>query len=466
MNADRQEFCSCSGGQAQTAKTNIRYPYALDVAGQVVNIFDAPKGQSYLCLACSAPMLVKRGAIRQPHFAHKQSIPCTDPNTALHKTAQALIVQSLDNARNNQEEYRLGYPCPDCGEDIPYNIAPVVTKLETEETIVEGTRSDIVIYRDDNKPIIIEVVVTHDLEPGTRQCYAESGLPVFLIRPSWDNLHELKLSVKADSTLNLQTQSCSACVEREERQRRQQKEQRWREERAKKQFDSELTRMDRREQSNPTNLPFQPWVYDCLGRQMYPRVRRQVYANAIILTELGFRQSPKNPHVFWFRFPNGCCAFANFGSFVKPIWEDTRALITCNVKGYSDELESFLIETVAAKCRKAGVGVMISLGSNHPDRQNSPPRNNAAKQVNGEILNRLLVESERIYDETVGQAAQSQERPEETQNTEAVRERDELRVKRHFQQLEKAKQRRAEQEARAEFQEWVAERVAATGKND
>ena len=459
MNADRQEGDSCFEGQAQTAKTNIRYPYALDIAGQVVNIHDAPKGKSYQCLACSAPMLVKRGAIRQPHFAHKHSIPCTDPDTALHKAAQALIALSLDNARNNQKEYRLGYQCPDCGEKVSYNIVPVVTKVELEETVVEGTRSDIVIYRDDNKPIIVEVVVTHDLEPGTRQRYAESKIPVFLIRPTWDSLDELELSVIADSTLNLQAKPCLACIEREEEKRR-------RDETAKKQFDSRLTRMDRREQSKPTNLPLQPWVYDYLDRPMYPRVRRQVYANAIILTELGFRQSPKNPHVFWFRFPNGCCAFANFGSFVKPIWEDTRATITCDVKGYSDELKSFLIETVAAKCRKAGVGVMVSLESNHPDQQNAPPRNNAAKQVNGEILNRLLVESERIYDETVGQAAQSQEKPKDTQHSEMVRERTEWAVRRHSQQLEKAKQRRAEQEARAEFQEWVAERVAATGKND
>ena len=449
-----------------TAKTNILYPYALDVAGQVVSIRDSQNGHSYRCLACGNSMVARKGKIRQPHFAHKQPIPCTHPDTALHKTAQALIVQSIDNARINQEIYRLGYPCPDCGENVSCNIAPVVIRVQQEEVLVEGTRSDIVLYRDGGKPIIVEVVVTHDLEPDTRHRYIESGLPVFLIRPAWDNLHELELSVKADSILNLQTKPCSACIEREERRRRQQEEQRRKEETAKEQFYPELTRMDRREQSSPTNFPFQPWVYDFLGRQMYPRVRRQVYATAIILTELGFRQSQKNPHVFWFGLPYGCCVFASFDSFVRPIWKDTRALISCDVKDYSDELGLFLIETVAAKCRKAGVGVMVSLESAHPDQQNTPPRNNAARLVNGEILSRLLAESERIFCETVRQAAQPQERSEATQNSEIARERDERVVKRHFQQVEKAKQRRAEQEARVEFQEWVTERVAATGKND
>ena len=215
----------------------------------------------------------------------------------------------------------------------------------------------------------MEVVVTHDVEPGTRQRYAESKIPVFLIRPTWDSLDELKLSVIADSTLNLQAKPCSACIKREKQRRRQQERQQRKEKTAREQFTSELTRMDRREQSNPSNLPFKPWIYDYLGRQMYPHVRRRVYANAIILTEMGFRQSKKNSHVFWYRLSDGCCVFAQFDSLVRPIWEDTRALIDCDVKGYSDELRSFLIETVAVKCRKAGVGVMVSLEEDHADQQ-------------------------------------------------------------------------------------------------
>ena len=299
-------------------------------------------------------MVARKGKIRQPHFAHKQSISCTDPDTALHKTAQALIVQSIDNARINQEIYRLGYPCPDCGENVSYNIAPVVIRVQQEEVMVEGTRSDIVLYRDGGKPIIVEVVVTHDLEPDTRHRYIESGLPVFLVRPAWDNLHELELSVRADGILNLQTKPCSACLEREERRRRQQEEQRQKEETAKKQFCPELTRMDGREQFSPTNFPFQPWVYDFLGRQMYPGVRRQVYANAIILTELGFRQSKKNPHVFWYRLPYGCCVFASFDSFVRPIWKDTRALIDCDVKDYSGRVRIVSDSNCSGKVSESG----------------------------------------------------------------------------------------------------------------
>ena len=193
---------------------------------------------------------------------------------------------------------------------------------------------------------------------------------------------------------------------------------------------------------------------------MYPRVRRKVYANAIILIELGFLQSQKNPHVFWYRLPDGCCVFAQFDFLVRPIWKDTRALIDCDVKGYSDELGSFLIETVAVKCRKAGVGVMASLEEDHTDQQEIPLSNNAVNLVNKEVLNNLLAESDRIYNDTEQQPAQSQERTLEKGNAGAVRERNEVEN-----EVEKARRSEAEQVEWANYQEWVAERVAATNKN-
>ncbi|MXZ20499.1 MAG: hypothetical protein F4Y84_07825 [Caldilineaceae bacterium SB0665_bin_25] len=219
--------------------SNIRYPYALDSDGRVVNINDSQSGQSYQCLVCKNSMVAKRGEVRQPHFAHKQSISCSDPDTALHKTAQSLIVQSLDSARNSNKEYRLGYPCPDCGKGISYNIAPSITDIRAENPIVEGTRSDIVLFRESKNPIILEIVVTHDLEHDTRNRYLESRLPVFLIQPTWDSLDALKDSVIAAATLNLDVTPCPSCQNEAERKRQ-------RDEKNRKQVNYYLKRMDRR----------------------------------------------------------------------------------------------------------------------------------------------------------------------------------------------------------------------------
>ena len=360
-------------------------------------------------------MLVKRGDIRQPHFAHKESIPCTDLNTALHKAAQALIIQSIDNARNNQKEYRLGYPCPVCGENISYNIAPVVTRIGQEETVVEGTRSDIALYREGRNPIIVEVVVTHELEPDTRDRYTESGLPVFLIRPTWDNLGELKLSINTDNILNVTTTRCHSCEEQVVRDRLQRKEMR-------KRVDSWLNGMDQREQSDPSRLPFRLWTHDKFGRPMFHVTRRRVYANAIILTELGFVQTNSKPWLFRLRLTGCGVIFANFGSTEEvPIWEDTAALIHWKLEKQSAEMESALLSEVLAKCRAQGVEVRVSFYNGRFDQQEAHRKVNPIQKVDRKVLSKLLTESDRIYHEIERKVAQSQEEPKETEQTDAVR---------------------------------------------
>ena len=338
-------------------------------------------------------MVAKRGKVRQPHFAHKQSISCSDPDTALHKTAQSLIIQSLDSARNSNEEYRLGYPCPECGESVSYNIALVVTDIRGESSVVEGTRSDIVLYREDRNPIVLEIVVTHDLEPDTRNRYLESGLPVFLIKPTWDSLNALENSVIADATLNVDVIPCRSCQIEAERIRQ-------RDEENGKQVNSYLERMDRRRPSDPSRLPFRPWTHDKFAQPMFINVRRNVYANAIVLTELGFVQTQKKPWLFRLGITGVGTIFANFGSTEEvPIWEDSAAMVHWKLEKLSDGLESLLIPELLDKCRKEGAEVRVSFYNRHYDQRDDNGGNDPTQKVNRGVLNKLLTESERLFHE-------------------------------------------------------------------
>ena len=371
----------------------IRYPYALDSNGQVVNINSSQSGQLYQCLVCRSSMVAKRGTVRQPHFSHKQSIACSDPDTALHKTAQSLIIQCLDSARNSNEEYRLGYPCPDCGESVSYNIAPVVTDVRAECPIVEGTRSDIVLYREDRNPIVLEIVVTHDLEPDTRNRYLESGLPVFLIQPTWDSLNALENSVIADAILNVDVTPCRSCQNEAERKRQ-------RDEENGKQVNSYLERMDRRRPSDPSRLPFRPWTHDKFAQPMSINTRRRVYANAIVLTELGFVQTQKKPWLFRLGITGVGTIFANFGSTEEvPIWEDSAAMVHWTLENLSDELESLLIPELLDKCRKEGAEVRVSFYNRHYDQRDDNGGNDPTQKVNRDVLHKLLTESDRLFHE-------------------------------------------------------------------
>ena len=338
-------------------------------------------------------MVAKKGEVRQPHFAHKQSISCSDSDTALHKTAQSLIIQNLDKARNRNEEYRLGHPCPDCGESVSYNIAPAVIDIRAESSIVEGTRSDIVLYREGRNRIILEVVVTHDLEADTRIRYLESGLPVFLIQPTWDSLDALRNAVIADTTLNIDVTPCRSCQNEAEQKRQ-------RDEANRKQVKSYLKRLDRRRPSDPSRLPFRPWTHDKFARPMYDATRRRVYANAIVLTELGFTQTQKKPWLFRLGITGAGTVFANFGSTEEvPIWEDSAAMVHWKLEKLSDELESVLIPVLLDKCRKEGAEVRVSFYDGHYDQREDSGGNNPAQKVNREVLHTLLTESDRLFHE-------------------------------------------------------------------
>ena len=371
----------------------IRYPYALDSDGQVVNINSSQSGQSYQCLVCRNPMVAKRGNVRQPHFAHKLAIDCSDPDTALHKTAQSLIIQSLNSARYSNEEYRLGFPCPDCGESVSYNIAPAVIDIRSESPIVEGTRSDIVLHREGRNPIVLEIVVTHDLEPDTRMRYLESGIPVFQIQPTWDSLNALRNSVIADATLNVDVTPCPSCQNEAERKRR-------RYEANGKQVKSYLKRLDLRRPSDPFKLPFRPWTHDKFTRPMYDATRLRVYASAIVLTELGFIQSQAKPWLFLLGITGAGTIFANFGSTEEvPIWEDSAALVHWKLEKLSDELKSLLITELLDRCRKEGAEVRVSFYNRSYDQRDDNGGNDPTRKVNRDVLHKLLTEADRVLRE-------------------------------------------------------------------
>ena len=65
----------------------------------------------------------------------------------MHETAKALVAQGLTDAQANGTEYCVGFACRVCEKALAWNIARPDTTIAVERSIVEGTRSDIVIDR-------------------------------------------------------------------------------------------------------------------------------------------------------------------------------------------------------------------------------------------------------------------------------------------------------------------------------
>lgn len=339
-------------------KPAISYPIADGGGGRAVPIEKAVPGALFTCFGCLKPMVARKGSKRAWHFAHKPPVQgCADPDWALHETAKALILQGFTAALEAGGEYRVGFSCEDCGRDSAWNTALPARSISVERSVVEGTRSDVVVDRGAKPALIIEVVVTHDLEPATRIRYENSGLPVFVDYPTWDTVAGRARGVIADAVINIPSMRCPRCEEEEERWQREFSEaQTWAE---------SLVRGLRAGASNPVKSAgpnVRTWQHDKFGRAMFPQVRRRVFRNAAILLGLGFVQAKEKPWLLLYRLPEGCgLIFANFGSSDEvPIWEDTSALIHWQLNGRSEVEEHALVPLVLAICREAGAEVRVS----------------------------------------------------------------------------------------------------------
>ena len=91
---------------------------ALDKNNQRVCASDAEKGDEFYCPYCSSPMLVKKGAIKVPHFAHiSATTTCEyDRESKEHMLTKLSIYDWL--AEQRVDEVDMEYPLEECRPDI------------------------------------------------------------------------------------------------------------------------------------------------------------------------------------------------------------------------------------------------------------------------------------------------------------------------------------------------------------
>ena len=300
-------------------------------------------------------MVARQGTKRAWHFAHKPPLSeCADPDRALHETAKAMILQGFTEALTDRGEYRTGFCCQDCGMEAAWNIARSGSSITPEHAVVEGTHSDVVIDRATKGPLIIEIVVTHEIEEATRLRYEQSGLPVFVVHPQWDTITELAHTLIADGTINIASMRCPDCQQATERRKRELTEA--------LSWAREMLKGLDAPPAGAAEPQLRLWQSDKFERELYPHARKAVHQNARRLRRLGFVQSEQKPWLLMFRLPERYgVVFANFGSTEEvPIWEDPAALIHWKLPRCSDAEEEALVRLVLRKCREAGAEVRLS----------------------------------------------------------------------------------------------------------
>lgn len=393
----------------------IQYPVAFNHLNDLVKIEDVPKqrGLPYVCVHCGDRMsAVVRVTQRKPHFRRTKSLIC-DPDSVLHSTAIEIIRNAHNTALSTSSPYLLTRPCKVAWiEDYDQKSCPNnATEIDladgwqsnTEKSIIEGTRSDLIFSHDDGQQIIIEVVNTHSMEPETESAYRNSGIPFAAFDVEWATVNRLWTGIHIEDSHNFTTDECCGC-----RSKRLRTEADF--ERRRKIVDRVLAKMRRRSNPDPKFRPFykaRPTGGSNKPIPLFMKTQRKVFANAIILTELGFTQSNpgKKPWLFTKpirRTPN-VTLFADLGgSEVIPIYEDTAALLytSLDFEGPNKDpvMNAYIVKEFGERLQNEGVQVRISFYKEYPlwsgfpfDGIDFTPTNvDPERRVDGRILGSML----------------------------------------------------------------------------
>ena len=387
---------------------DVLYSHALDAEGNRRSITETEAPRPFRCGDCAGEMIAKRGRKNRWHYAHKVQVVCVprpDPDNALHRYAQDRIFESFNRHQAEGTQYPVGVRCASvpcdfteyedgiasCDEAVVKNAARPDARIHRERELVADTRSDLTIeFENDDKAIILEVVNTHPLEKETRDLYRHSGHPVLTKKISWESLDTLGSEFVADESINLPPVRCKSCKGMYARLKREEQERRETLQRGKSIVDKALKRLVRRPSATPK---FQPWYQTFKSSwtlrsspiPMYPKVQAAVFANAIILTEMGFVQhNSDKPHLFSFQIMPRTYLYADLGgSDVMPIYEDTAAMLYILPALREDaELDQYAIDRFGCALQEAGVNVRTGFEStSHIEQKDINPTRHVSRTM-------------------------------------------------------------------------------------
>ena len=100
--------------------TNLQIPYAYTNNKIPISPEVAEKGQDFSCPICDSEVILKRGEVRRPHFAHKPDTGCSGEGVR-HKVAKQMIyLMYLRTVRTVMTSVTTFRRCPNCSQRCPF----------------------------------------------------------------------------------------------------------------------------------------------------------------------------------------------------------------------------------------------------------------------------------------------------------------------------------------------------------
>ncbi len=142
----------------------LKIPYGIDSEGQLESAKKAIKGKDYFCPVCFEKIILRKGKIKRPHFAHKANTKCSQ-ESVIHKTAKLLIQKVIRDWKagvNNPPV--LLRQCGGCGQFKEQKLPEKVEDAVLEYRLKEGVIVDVGLVVNETVQSAVEVKITHEVD--------------------------------------------------------------------------------------------------------------------------------------------------------------------------------------------------------------------------------------------------------------------------------------------------------------
>lgn len=142
---------------------DLKVPYGVDRAGELIPAGSAVKGAPYSCPCCAAPLVYRAGEVNTKHFAHPSSSTC-NLESVLHITAKKLIQSVIEKNAAGRLEIALQQPCTNC--DMMFSASLPINTFSGAgvEVRVGDYVCDVVGYRSQSVALAVEILNTHAVD--------------------------------------------------------------------------------------------------------------------------------------------------------------------------------------------------------------------------------------------------------------------------------------------------------------
>lgn len=172
----------------------VKIPYGFEVtSARIIHIDEAVRGKACNCICpnCKSPLLARKGPENVNHFAHEGDRICNGYlETLLHKTSKQ-IIKDANTIRlpslalytlNSNGRIRKKYTIVDVSSQfIKYDHCDDEEYIRREDVII---KPDLILKKGE-RPLIIEIVVTHPIDAKKADKIIKLGCSALEINLSW-----------------------------------------------------------------------------------------------------------------------------------------------------------------------------------------------------------------------------------------------------------------------------------------